>query len=271
MIVERAHLGELVIDQAGDAPLPVLQENDFTDLAEYSQFKYGEGDAALKYGRMLGEMIVGEHSGVFLDNEVCVASSAFRVAPPASQGLVMPFVESARSAVALRGAETALRTFTIGKSRLATDGYADMTFEERRATLQSDLILPEDMYFDGKTVVMLDDIRVTGLREEALEGLFTDVGAERTIFGYVLNVENGRDFPKIEGVLNRTAVKNLDDIIDLGRKPGFIPNVRTCKFIAAQGSEQIERFCDNVPPEVAETVRHFIDAEDLQRIVKIVP
>lgn len=271
MIVERAHLGELVIDQAEGAPLPILKDNDFTDLVEYSGFKYGEGEAAAKYGRMLGRMVVGEHSGVFIDNEVYVASSAFRVAPPASQGLVTPFVESVIGAVEDRGAETTIRTFTIGKSRLATDGYADMTFEERRATLQSDLILPGDMDFTDRTVVMLDDIRVTGLREEALEGLFTDVGAARTIFGYALNVENGREFPKIEGVLNRTAVKDLDDIIELACRPGYIPNVRACKFIAAKGSDQIERFCDSVPSEVAEIVRHYIEAEDLERIVKIVP
>lgn len=146
-----------------------------------------------------------------------------------------------------------------------------MTFEERRATLQSDLILPENIDFDGKTVVMLDDIRVTGLREEALQGLFTTVGAEKTIFAYVLNVENGREFPKIEGVLNKTAVKGINDIIELASRPSFIPNVRTCKFIAARGSEEIERVCSSVPSEVAETIRHYIQTEDLENIVKIVP
>jgi hypothetical protein len=271
MIVERAYLGAVTIGLEAGEPRPVLDGADFTDLEEYSQFKYGEGRAALKYGRMLGALMVGEYSGVFFDNEVYVASSAFRVAPPASQGLVVPFVETARSAAASQGAETAIRTFKIGKSRLATDGYADMTFEERRGTLQSDLILPEGLDFRGRTVVMLDDIRVTGLREEALEGLFTDAGAEQTLFGYALTVSNGREFPKIEGMLNRIAVKTMDDIIELASRPGFIPNVRLCKFIAARPPEEVARFCATAPPEVAETVVHYIEAEDLENIVKIVP
>lgn len=271
MIIERAYLGELTIGHVNGTPQPILQENDFTSLAEYSQFKYGEGEAAFKYGKLLGEMIIGEQSDVLLEDEVYVASSAFRVAPPASQGLVRPFVQSASSEIAAKESEVSLRTFQIGKSRLATDGYAEMTFDERRATLQSDLILPKGIDFIGKTVVMLDDIRVTGLREEALQGLFTTEGAKKTIFGYVLNVENGRDFPKIEGVLNKTAVQGIDDIIELASRPDFIPNVRTCKFIAARGSEEIERVCSEVPPEVAQTIRHYIQAEDLENIVKIVP
>lgn len=271
MIVQREHLGELTIHLEGDTPVPVMDAVDFTDLREYSGFKYGEGSSARKYGQRLGEMVLARHSEALTSDEVYVASSAFRVAPPASQGLVAPFVDSVRSSAAEQATNVHLRTFTIGKSRLATDGYADMSFEERRATLQSDLILPTGMDFEGRTVVMLDDIRVTGLREEALQGLFTERGAVQTIFGYVLNVENGRRFPKIEGALNRTAVKNLDDVIGLACQPGFIPNVRTCKFIAARGTEAIERFCRSVPPEVAETVRHYIDSEDLENIVKIVP
>jgi PRTase ComF-like len=270
MKIERVHLGDIDVGEAAGAPCPVMRA-DFTNLPEYSRFKFGDGEAAARYGSLLGGVAVAEHCDVFFGNDVYVASSAYRIAPPASQGLVEPFVRAAELAIAAHGERAALQTFHVGKTRLANDGYADMTFEERRATLQSDLMLPEDMSFEGRTVVLLDDIRVTGLREEALQGLLEEAGVERTLFGYAMNVQQGREYPKIEGVLNRIAIKTLDDVIKVAVRPGFIPNLRTCKYIAAQGAEEINRFCASVPAAVAATVRYYIESEDLERIVKIVP
>lgn len=270
MNTNRLHLGEVtLLPDNGELEPTVVQ--DFTDIAEYSRFKFGDGEAGNKYGTMLGDLVLSDAAELLRGDEVYVASSAYRVAPPASESLLTPFLTAAESAAKSADADAAFTRFKLGKAKLATDNYAGMSFEERSRTLQSDLILPDDLEFEGKNVVILDDIRVTGLREAALRQLFENAGVEHTFFYYVLNVPEGRTYPQTEAVINRRSVKTIDDVLEMASQSGFIPNVRLCKFILSQSVQDFERFCTNVPREVADTVLHYIEADNLREVVKAIP
>ncbi|HKR81436.1 MAG TPA: phosphoribosyltransferase family protein [Candidatus Saccharimonadales bacterium] len=270
MNTNRLHLGEVTLTPT-DGELQPTVVHDFTNIAEYSRFKFGDGEAGNKYGTMLGDLVLSDTTELLEDGEVYVASSAYRVAPPASESLLAPFVAAAGLAAKSMDADTAFTRFKISKAKLATDNYAGMSFEERSRTLQSDLILPDDADFEGKHVVILDDIRVTGLREAALKQLLENAGVEHTSFYYVLNVPEGRAYPQTEAVINTRSVKTVDDVLEMACQPGFIPNVRLCKFILSQSVQELERFCTSVPREVANTVLHYIEADNLKEVVKAVP
>jgi len=270
MNTTRQHLGE--VNLAGtDNALDLSVAQDFTTIGEYSRFKFGDGEAASKYGMLLGRLVLSDTAALLANEEVYVASSAYRVAPPASESLLVPFMASAESAVKAVDAETAFTRFKISKAKMATDNYAGMSFEERSRTLQNDLLLPEDLDLDGRHVVILDDIRVTGLREAALKQLFEESGAKHTSFYYVLDVPDGKTYPQTEAAINIRSVKTVDDVLELACKPDFIPNVRLCKFILSQSVQEFERFCANVPDEVGETILQYIEADNLREVVKAIP
>ena len=249
---------------------PMIRE-DFTDLDEYSRFKFGDGLVGIKYGTLLGSLAVSDDKSFLSNDEILVASSAYRVAPPASESLVQPFVAAANLSAQGVGLNTRFSHFKVSKAKLAADNYASMTFEERAATLQHDLILPPELKLEGRYVIMLDDIRVTGLREHALIRLLEAADVERADFFYVLNVPNGIEHPQTEAIINKRAVRNVEDIIELANQPTFVPNVRMCKFIVSQPIDALERFCAAVPQSVFKTVLHYIERDDLRSVVKFIP
>lgn len=137
--------------------------------------------------------------------------------------------------------------------------------------MQSDLTLPEDLSLKGQRVIILDDIRVTGLREAALRMLLEAEAVEHVSFYYVLNVPQGGILPQAEALINMRSVKSIDDIIGLAMEPGFIPNIRLCKFLLALGEQSRERFFATVPKAAVDLVLHYIKADNLEDVVKAVP
>ncbi|MGH7158372.1 MAG: phosphoribosyltransferase family protein [Candidatus Saccharimonadales bacterium] len=264
------HLGEVEIRHNAGELEPVIT-GDFTTMDEYSRFKFGDGEAGGRYGRMLGDLVLNEPDELLSVGEVYVASAAYRVAPPAAASLLQPFAAAAGLAARSLGSDTVFTPFKVSKARMATGNYAGMSFEERSRTIQDDLALPEDLDLEGRRVVMLDDIRVTGLREAALKQLLGNAGVEQTSFYYVLDVPNGKEFPQTEALINIRAVKTVDDVLALAMRPNFIPNVRLCKFILSQNIQEIERFYNTAPKDVVDTILHYIKADDLETVVKTIP
>lgn len=259
MYVDSSSLGHVTLSGSDVLPIPTVGQ-DFTNISEYSRFKFGDGEVSEKYGSLLGELACADQ------DEVLVASSAYRTAPPASESLVIPFVEMAQSRLSAN-----FVPFKISKAKLATDNYAALSFDERAQTLQHDLILPSNVNFSEKHVVILDDIRVTGLREAALKRLLESAGVAHASFHYVLDVPEGKQFPKTEAAINVRAVKSIDDVIRLAQNPGFIPNVRLCKFIISRNISDLELFCSRVPQRIADTVTEYIKADNLEEVVKAIP
>lgn len=270
MEVTRDQLGTLTITERGDDCDLTIAE-DFTSLDEYSRFKFGDGEVAKKYGTLLGELVLNHEVELLNQEKVLVACAAYRYAPPAAASLLEPFVQSASASAQNVGSETNFVPFKISKKKLATDNYAALSFEERSRTIQSDLLLPEGLELQDQTVIVLDDIRVTGLRQAALENMFNDAGSSAANFLYVLDTHEGRKFSRTEALINTSAVKSIDDIIGLANNPDFIPNVRMCKFIAAQTVAELERFCSHVPDSVVDTIISYIETENLRAVIKHTP
>ena len=263
-------MGEVNILHHAEELEPVIVQ-EFTDMDEYSRFKFGDGNAGHKYGTLLGNLVLGEPDNLLSTEEVYVASAAYRVAPPAAESLLRPFANAAGQTARAAGTDTIFTPFKVSKTRMMTGNYAGMSFEERSRTIQNDLTLPEGLNLEGKKVVILDDIRVTGLREAALEQLLERAGVEHTSFYYVLNVPHGKNFPQTEALINIRAVRTIDDVLTLATQANFIPNVRLCKFILSQNLQEIERFCASAPRDVVDTILHYIKADDLETVVKAIP
>ena len=261
MLLKSGSLGHVELLPGDEMLVPQVIE-DFTDIAEYSRFKFGDGEVSKKYGFLLGELACQD---IEAGDDVLVTSSAYKFAPPASESLVLPFVQK------LREEGINAHIFKISKAKLATDNYASLSFAERASTLQNDLILPAGLVLDDKKVIALDDIRVTGLREAALTNLFANSGVNLASFFYVLDVENGKEHPQTEAVINIRSVRTIEDVIVLAQKPDFVPNVRLCKFIISRSIADLQTFCDQVPDSVASTVVKYIEEDNLREVVKTIP
>ncbi len=232
------------------------------DLHEYSRFKYGDSTIAQQYGRLLAERMVAAHPALLERDVVYVASSAYKVTPTAATALLAPCIQRASQLARLQGSATAFVPFHIHRQHLTKGDYAQMPPHKRAdAMSRMGLSVPGDVDFRRQSVIVLDDIHVTGSHEKAVRQLLAGVGADAVYFGYILQVEHGPEHPALEARINATAVASLSDILALMRQPSFVINARICKYVLSSSLEDLEYFCRESPREVFGQLLTFMQAD----------
>lgn len=231
-------------------------------LQAYSRFKYGDSIIGRQYGRLLAERMVSAWPALLDRDVVYVASSAYKVTPTAAATLLAPFIQRAAQLARLRGSATEFVPFNIHRQHLTKGDYAQLPSNERAyAMSHMDLSVPADVDFRQKTVVVLDDIHVTGSHEKAVRQLLAGAGAAVIHFGYILHVEHGPEHPALEAHINATAVASLSDILALIRQPYFVMNARICKYVLSSSLGELEHFCREAPRPVFEQLLTFIQTD----------
>jgi len=180
-------------------------------------------------------------------NKLYVTSSPYKVAPTAAHAVAVCFTEALNKY--LEGKKLPRATlFKIERLVLYEEDYGKMSAEQRRDVMGKNLLqLPQDVDLKNATIILIDDIRVTGAHEKAVLDVLKSCNPRRLCKLYVALFENdkGLSNPQLEGDLNHFVVKNLDDLNTLIKSMGknFIPNARVCKFLLSQkDTSKLERF-----------------------------
>lgn len=227
------------------------------NLPEYSQFKYGDGLASWRYGSALADLVVPT-----LDpgTPVMVTSSGFGFVPPAAHSLVDHFVTRARAL----GRD--VRPFRVWRSTVSNGDYASMTLEARQKAMSSHaLTIDRGVRLDGATVVALDDVRVTGVHERAMDDCLRGAGAGEIEHAYVVDAWLARHDPSTEAMLNASGVKTPETLLGLTLQRGFTPNARFCKRILSMDEQQMEWFLDTAPVWVGDWVESAVGLDRLDQ------
>lgn len=234
------------------------------NVDEYSRFKYGDGNIAKQYGKLMGRQVIQSFPDLLDQKVVHVTSSAFKVAPPASSALLEPFLDSINKYSKEEGSDTSFLPLRIHRANLTNGDYATMTIEEREAIVaRNGLSLQKDSDIRDQSVLALDDIYVTGSHERSIEHVLAKHNAGITIYSYILEAEGGKSQPKIEALINGSAVKAIDDILALTHEENFTPNARLCKYILSQSIADIDRFIAEAPEHVRAQVVEYATGDEL--------
>lgn len=248
---------------------PVITGDAGIYIDEYSKFKYGDGAAAEKFGQTMASLLLDAHPGLLEQDMVYVTSSAYKVAPPAANALLGPFVGRADSVARQLGCDTSFEPFKIHRQTLTNGDYATMDEEERRKVMAAnELSLPAGIDFAGNTVVALDDICVTGSHEQAVERVLASAELDSLYHSYVLSVDGGTQHPNLEAAINATSINSINDIVSLSQTSEFIPNARLCKHILSQPLSDVATFCQNAPSTVVAQVCEYIKGDELDKMEK---
>ncbi|PJI95102.1 phosphoribosyltransferase family protein [Luteimicrobium subarcticum] len=203
--------------------------------ARYSRFKHGDGSAAHDFGVALADLYVAEQGPSLHEDEVVVTGSGFDVAPPAAHALVTPFL----GRLAAHGVRA--RSVVVLRTRPSDGDYASMGLRERRAALDPSAlhVAPGDVV-GGARVVALDDVRVTGVHERAIEAALHRAGARRVDHLFVVDAAGCA--PQAEAALNAVAVGTLADLLALAGAPGHVPNARVARWVLGLPDADLDRF-----------------------------
>lgn len=235
------------LERTRGAGLRLVGRSGDLSLAEYSRFKHGDGAISLKYGALMAEVVLRE-ADVESRPRIVVTSSGFDLAAPASWSLVRPFVDTLGAGL---GPDVAVSAVKVHRHRPTDGDYATMGTADRRAAmagaLDASTIVPQ---VAGTTVIVLDDVSVTGLHEQSMETVLVQAGATSVHHVLVVDATAFRRRPEVESELNRQEVRTSWDVLRLAVRPEFVPNARVARLALALPSDELRALVDALPQHI---------------------
>ncbi|GAB3579892.1 phosphoribosyltransferase family protein [Calidifontibacter terrae] len=233
---ERIALHVMGADDLGLPSYGPVQAND------YSRFKHGDGRIAIDYGRALADRFL--EVVPLTTGAVAVTSSGYAAVPPAARALVRPFLQRLHE----RAPELSATAFRMHRLGVSPGDYATMDPAARsQAVSAKSMQIDPRVDLRGVRVVALDDIRVTGTHEAAMDGCLNAAGASWIDHLYLVDAHLCAVRPEVESTLNSAWVRTVDHVLDVACAPGFEPNARFAKRIALMSREDQERFARLAP------------------------
>lgn len=211
----------------------VDNEHNFSFCSEeYSRFKFGDGQVARKYGTELAMGFIQN----CLKNEtevpqLVIISSPYAFIPTATFVMKNHFVYCLNKWLAANQFPVVQET-KIHRTITYKEDYGELDAAQRMALIGNDTFHIDAEFLKGKTLVFLDDIRITGSHEKMILKMATQYGIKNKAWLlYFAELTNARVHPRIENYLNHAFVQTLFDLTTIVNGVDFQINTRVTKFL----------------------------------------
>ncbi len=228
------------------------------DFVRYSEFKYGQRDAAEIFAASLADLLLAHFGGRLGDDEqVVVIGTPYKRLPNAARMLAIITERHLRTA----GLPTSYSY--IYQHRLAEGDYGRLpqAARDERNRQKKRYIDADD--FTGKHVVVIDDVRITGSIERSIHALLSEIPVlSTTVVNLVrLDPDVAASEPHLEDRLNHAAVQGLPDLLRLmNQRSQFTLTTRAVKFILQAEPAEVRWLLDRLDPtQVTELYEAIVD------------
>lgn len=225
--------------------------------------KYGDPYSVLWVAERLAEKILSDkklkksHSG---KEPLMISSSAYGEVPTASNAVTNQVVRI------LKENNLNCDIFKIERQGdFVNSQYASLSLEERIKKMAERKIYlsPQTKkLIAGKTLLIIDDIKVTGTHEDSLHSILTKTKASGWFFVYFIEFNKGiaGKFPEAEEFLNRSSIKSSLDLLPFYKvhddpKLSLQINTRAIKFILNTRPEN--QYDSNQESKITDLKRFF--------------
>ncbi len=192
---------------------------------EYSKFKYGDLRLAKKFARELFSSFM-KVSGSFDMKKVVITSSPYKYIPPTAMNLSKYFRDCIN--------KTEFGPFPLIKTNrnfLFEGDYGKLSEHERLELMSKDFISIDETIIKDKTLICIDDIRITDSHEKKMENLLLKTGIKELIFLYYMDYNSEDKDPTIEDRINHFYIKDITSINDMMVNNDIAINARLCKYL----------------------------------------
>ena len=199
---------------------------------DYSRFKYGDDEAAEKFGTALAKGFIQHYLTVGLfEQQIVVISSPYAFIPTATFAMKNYFVFEINKWLAENNLPVVQETKV---NRLVTykEDYGELNAAERINLIGNDVFHIDSNFVKNKILLFLDDIRITGSHEKMITKMLGEYGLENEMYLlYFAELINTAIHPNIENYLNYFSVKSVFDLNSIIRQERFAINTRIVKYI----------------------------------------
>lgn len=226
-------------------------ENEFGfSPVDYSKFKYGAINIAREFGYLLADRFI---ENCFKDHydgrQIVVLPSAYSYIPTASFFMKVFFVEKLNLFLYKNGYPIVQET-KINRTVTYREDYGEMSAEDRYNLISGDSFHVDKVYIEGKQLLFLDDIKITGTHERIIIKMLNDEQIANDCYMlYFAELINSNISPKFENYLNNYFVKDLEKVDYIIKNEDFIFNTRVVKYILNANPEDFKAFINNQTPD----------------------
>jgi hypothetical protein len=212
----------------------------------YSRFKFGDGAVAREFGSALADGFIAE---VLLlqpvTQQIVVISSPYSFIPTATFAMKTWFVYGLNRWLAQHGYPVVQET-RVHRTITYKEDYGELDAEQRMNLIGNDSFHIDKDFLTGKTLIFLDDIKITGSHERMIMKMVNANGLSNSIYMlYFAELVNKNIHPNIENFLNYHQVKTIFDLEPIIQSSGFAINTRIVKYILNYNADCFGIFIQN--------------------------
>ncbi len=198
---------------------------------DYSRFKFGDETIAKKFGEALADGFIKEHLLHQSVPQLVIVSSPYSFIPTATFAMKTYFVFKLNRWLAAHHLLVVQET-KVHRTITYKEDYGELSAEERIHLIGNDSFHIDKAFLKGKTIVFLDDIRITGSHEKMIMKMANEYQLTNDIYLlYFAELANKDIHPNIENFLNYHCVKSIFDLESIIQSDHFFINTRIVKYI----------------------------------------
>ncbi len=234
----------------------ISDSNDFGfEPADYSRFKYGDGHVARTFGAALARGFIGAHlQNMDADTQLVVISSPYSFIPTATFTLKNYFVAALNRWLAAND-RPVVQEAKVHRTITYKEDYGALDAAQRLQLIGNDSFHIDREFIAGKTLLFLDDIKITGSHEHMILKMANEYKLCNDIYMlYFAELVNQQVHPSIENYLNYYSVESIFDLDDIILKGNFCINTRIVKYILNYDHDSFRIFLQNKPDDFVDTL-----------------
>jgi hypothetical protein len=216
------------------------------DPDDYSRFKFGDGAVSRAFGEALADGFIRDHMAALVSaGQLVVISSPYCFIPTATYAMKDHFVFRLNRWLAAHGHPVVQET-KVHRTITYKEDYGELDAAQRMQLIGNDSFHIDRGFLEGKTLLFLDDIRITGSHERMILKMVQEYNLQNDIFMlYFAELVNHDIHPNIENLLNYHKIKSLFDLNEVIQSGSFIINTRIVKYILNTDSDTFSVFMQN--------------------------
>ncbi len=230
------------------------------DPKDYSGLKFGSGSAAKKLGYEMADKFWLTHRELLTTQKCVVVPAAFKVVEIAASLLAKQFMHRLNHHLVTHGYPR-LDYLTTQRNMNYTVDYSTMTKEQRQQLLLDDTFSLNEKFIEGKTLILIDDVLITGTHEQKLVSFLDEAGLKNPrVFAYYATYTG--EIADIESRLNLSGLRSIQDYINLASQPDHHLVVRAVRFLLDGSVKDLRTALIALGEEFVEKFYHAAIAQD---------
>jgi hypothetical protein len=226
--IERLYLHEILREQ--------FTEYLKFDAKNFSKFKYGSNTKAREYGFRLAKLFFQNYGAELVRSKSYITCSAYKTVPNAAFTLMFHIQAGLNHYLRRCYKAPPLDYQPLRRETLYEGDYGKLSFAQREEVMNKNVLYINEKAIYGSQILVVDDIRITGLHEEKITRILEQGGVQKVYYLYIINANITE--PSLEYDLNHAFVRKLDDFIEICQEQDYVLNSRACRFLLSYNNRK---------------------------------